>query len=137
MTKISSKANPYIPQFISISTSAFLYRSPCIEQRSIKPTFVANLYSFEVPFPQKANLPSLNMASASSMPSLGERQHLKSLLECSICLETFEEPRTLPCLHSFCKKCLENFVDGKRDSELNCPVCRCKFTLNKEGKKLL
>ncbi len=129
MTKISSKANPYIPQFISISTSAFLYRSPCIEQR-------ANLYSFEVPFPQKANLPSLNMASASSMPSLGERQHLKSLLECSICLETFEEPRTLLCLHSFCRKCLENFVDGKRDDELNCPVCRCKFTLNK-GKKLL
>ena len=71
------------------------------------------------------------MASASSMPPTD--QDLKLLLECSICLETFDDPRTLPCLHSFCKKCLENFVDGKRDDELNCPVCRGKFTLN-EGK---
>ena len=73
------------------------------------------------------------MASASSMPSLGQRQDLKSLLECLICLETFDDPRTLPCLHSFCKKCLEDFVEGKHKDELNCPVCRCKFSLN-EGK---
>ena len=73
------------------------------------------------------------MASASSMPPTDQGQDLKRLLECSICLETFDDPRTLPCLHSFCKKCLENFVDGKRDDELNCPVCRGKFTLN-EGK---
>jgi hypothetical protein len=74
------------------------------------------------------------MASASSMPSTDQRQDLKSLLECSICLETFEDhARTLPYLHSFCKKCLENFGDGKHEDELNCPVCRGKFTLN-EGK---
>ena len=73
------------------------------------------------------------MASASSMPPTDQSQDLKRLMECSICLETFDDPRTLPCLHSFCKKCLENFVDGKRDDELNCPVCRGKFTLN-EGK---
>ena len=74
------------------------------------------------------------MASASSVPSSNQRQDLKSLLECSICLKTFDSPRTLHCLHSFCKKCLENFVEGKPEDELNCPVCRCKFTLNKEGK---
>ena len=76
------------------------------------------------------------MASASSMPSSDQRQDLKSLLECSVCLETFDDPRTLHCLHSFCKKCLENFVEGKREDELNCPVCRCKFTLDKEGKNI-
>jgi hypothetical protein len=74
------------------------------------------------------------MASASSMLPTDQRQDLKNLLECSICLETFDDPRTLLCLHSFCKKCLENFVDGKREDELNCPVCRCNFTLNEEGK---
>ena len=68
------------------------------------------------------------------MLPVDQRQDLKNLLECSICLETFDDPRTLLCLHSFCKKCLENFVDGKREDELNCPVCRCKFTLNEEGK---
>ena len=25
-------------------------------------------------------------------------------------------------------------MEGKREDELNCPVCRCKFTLDKEGK---
>ena len=76
------------------------------------------------------------MASASSLPSQDEKQNLKRLLECSICLETFDDPRTLLCLHSFCKKCLENFVNGKSVDELNCPVCRSKFTVNK-GKEIL
>ena len=64
------------------------------------------------------------------MPPLGQGQNLKSLLECPICLETFDDPRTLPCLHSFCKRCLESFVEGKHEDELNCPVCRYKFALN-------
>ncbi|XP_028413369.1 tripartite motif-containing protein 45-like [Dendronephthya gigantea] len=73
------------------------------------------------------------MASASCPPLQDKKQNLKRLLECSICLETFDDPRTLSCLHSFCKKCLENFVNGKPRDELNCPVCRTKFTLNKDG----
>jgi DNA-directed RNA polymerase subunit RPC12/RpoP len=77
------------------------------------------------------------MASASSMPSLRQKQDLKRLLECSICLETFDNPRTLPCLHSFCEICLDNFVKGKHDDELKCPECRYKFTLNEEGKNIV
>lgn len=65
-----------------------------------------------------------------------KKQDLPSILECSVCLKAFEDPRTLHCLHSFCKKCLENFVEEKREDELNCPVCCCKFTLDKEGKTL-
>ena len=72
--------------------------------------------------------------TAGTTCSLSQRQDLKTLLECSICLETFDDPRTLPCLHSFCKQCLENFVDGKHEDDLNCPVCRYKFTLPKAGK---
>ncbi|XP_028411863.1 E3 ubiquitin-protein ligase TRIM56-like [Dendronephthya gigantea] len=73
------------------------------------------------------------MASASEMPSKDQTKDLKNLLECSICLETFDDPRTLSCLHSFCRKCLETFVDGKPQNELNCPVCRTNFTLSKDG----
>ena len=88
-------------------------------------------------FSSLSNSISLKMASASSMPSSKPRQDLTRLLECSVCLETFDDPRTLHCLHSFCKTCLENFVKGKPKDQLNCPVCRCKFTLDKEGKRLL
>ena len=73
------------------------------------------------------------MASASSMPPTNQKLNLKSLLECSVCLGTFNDPRTLPCLHSFCKICLENCVNGKRRDNLHCPVCRCKFTLSEKG----
>ena len=72
--------------------------------------------------------------TAGTTRTTDQKQDLKTLLECSICLVTFDDPRTLPCLHSFCKKCLENFVDGKCEDELNCPLCRSKFALNKEGK---
>ncbi|XP_066272606.1 tripartite motif-containing protein 2-like [Branchiostoma lanceolatum] len=32
-------------------------------------------------------------------------------LECTICLEPFKDPKILPCLHTFCKGCLEKFVE--------------------------
>ncbi|XP_078586230.1 E3 ubiquitin-protein ligase TRIM33-like [Branchiostoma floridae x Branchiostoma japonicum] len=31
-------------------------------------------------------------------------------LECTICLEPYKDPKILPCLHTFCKGCLEKFV---------------------------
>ena len=31
---------------------------------------------------------------------------VKYLLTCSMCTETLNEPRSLPCLHNFCKVCL-------------------------------
>ena len=27
-------------------------------------------------------------------------------------------------------------MEGKREDELNCPVCRCKFALDKKGKNV-
>ena len=62
---------------------------------------------------------------------------LETLLECSVCLETLNDPRTLSCFHSFCRCCLENFVQRCRkrneNPQLNifeCPVCRSQFTVN-------
>ena len=115
------------------------FRSPCFRLSvcvCVKHRAAVDKLKFETTranFSSLSNSLSLKMASASSMP----RQELTSLLECSVCLETFDNPRTLHCLHSFCKKCLENFVKGKSKDQLNCPVCRCKFTLDKEGKRNL
>ncbi|XP_033757656.1 transcription intermediary factor 1-alpha-like [Pecten maximus] len=52
------------------------------------------------------------------------------LLDCSICLEQLHEPKSLPCLHSFCQECLSTFItkdlSGKMASAtaFPCPVCR-------------
>lgn len=49
------------------------------------------------------------------------------LTNCSICLETFKDPKYLICLHTFCKKCLSDYIstqvqEGSRG--FPCPVCR-------------
>ena len=71
-----------------------------------------------------------------SSPDAVPVDEIESLLTCSICLETLNDPRTLPCFHSFCKCCLETFVKkqrekavGKEIKDFNCPTCRSVFTL--------
>ncbi|XP_021346691.1 transcription intermediary factor 1-beta-like [Mizuhopecten yessoensis] len=52
------------------------------------------------------------------------------LLECPICLERLQQPKSLPCLHSFCQDCLWIYItkelSGKMASATSfpCPVCR-------------
>ena len=47
------------------------------------------------------------------------------LTVCGVCLEEFEEPKVLPCCHTFCKGCLERVIEksGQKESLL-CPQCR-------------
>jgi len=55
--------------------------------------------------------------------------------ECCLCLQVFTDPRVLPCLHTFCLKCLENMGITIPNDWLLCPVCGSKFTAPGEGLK--
>ncbi|XP_046364315.2 E3 ubiquitin-protein ligase TRIM33-like [Haliotis rufescens] len=50
-------------------------------------------------------------------------------LTCGICLEVFTDPRILPCLHTFCFKCLCIHTKSLKSSHrpLLCPECREPF----------
>ena len=50
-------------------------------------------------------------------------QKLSDQLTCSVCLDNYREPRVLPCLHAFCKMCLERLV-SRDGTSLTCPNCR-------------
>jgi len=53
---------------------------------------------------------------------------------CPICLEVFDNPKSLPCIHGFCLKCLEqHFRDKKPGDEVPCPLCRKKFQIPPDG----
>ena len=51
-------------------------------------------------------------------------------LKCSICLELFSDPRILPCLHTYCLKCLQGLVSDQKN-DLSCPQCRAKHEIPK------
>ena len=57
---------------------------------------------------------------------------LEEQLTCPVCLEHYTNPKTLPCLHSFCQDCLERFpLDGSKS--FYCPICRVSVALPEEG----
>ncbi|KAL3975389.1 intersectin [Sarotherodon galilaeus] len=49
---------------------------------------------------------------------------LENYLSCHVCSETFREPVSLSCNHSFCSSCLQQFWEQAKNK--NCPVCRRK-----------
>ena len=57
-------------------------------------------------------------------------------LKCGICLELFQDPRSLPCLHTFCRECIQRSLN-ETDHSLKCPVCRANHELSDKGAELL
>ncbi|XP_063752692.1 LOW QUALITY PROTEIN: nuclear factor 7, brain-like [Eleginops maclovinus] len=51
---------------------------------------------------------------------------VESFLSCHVCSETFRDPVSLSCNHSFCSSCLQEFW-GKSKNK-NCPICKRKST---------
>ena len=69
------------------------------------------------------------MATAASVT-----KDLTDLTTCPICLELFDNPKSLPCLHAFCLKCLqEHFKDKNLRDEAQCPICRKEFQIPSDG----
>ena len=60
---------------------------------------------------------------------------LEEQLTCPVCLDHYTNPKTLPCLHSFCQHCLEGLpLDKKNETYyLSCPTCRHCTELPEEG----
>ncbi|XP_067427211.1 zinc-binding protein A33-like [Thunnus thynnus] len=56
---------------------------------------------------------------------------LKSYLSCHVCSETFRDPVSLTCNHSFCSSCLQKFWEQAENR--NCPICKRKYSKDGPG----
>lgn len=54
-------------------------------------------------------------------------------LHCTICSETFRNPKVLQCVHSFCAICLENLVSQNGPDRVACPECHMITKLPPNG----
>ena len=56
--------------------------------------------------------------------------NLKKQLTCSICLDTYSEPKTISCLHTFCCECLEKHARvSQKQGKFRCPECQAAIDL--------
>ena len=59
-----------------------------------------------------------------------------SIKNCPICLDEVQDSRVLPCIHSLCLKCLEDYCRSKNKlpgDNIPCPECRNEFHIPKTG----
>jgi len=66
------------------------------------------------------------MASATSTTT--------DLITCAICDDTYDNPKSLPCLHAFCLECIQDFCRNKAPGDqATCPICREAFQIPTDG----
>ncbi|KAK3609254.1 hypothetical protein CHS0354_006179 [Potamilus streckersoni] len=74
------------------------------------------------------------MATSSSLAGRTEyRSESAKRLICPICFDTFKTPRSLPCLHIFCERCILSLISSAngetwKPDRFNCPLCRSAIT---------
>ncbi|XP_073321578.1 nuclear factor 7, brain-like [Pagrus major] len=56
---------------------------------------------------------------------------LESFLSCHVCSETFRDPVSLSCNHSFCSSCLQKFWEQAENK--NCPICKRRSSKDNPG----
>jgi len=67
---------------------------------------------------------------ASAFPDVGVEQATESE-NCAICLGRYEDPRVLPCFHTYCRRCLDAHVGSR--ARFPCPQCREEVYLGESG----
>ena len=57
-------------------------------------------------------------------------KNLQKHVTCSICLDTYTNPKTIACLHTFCCHCLEGHARiSARNGKFRCPECQVEMNL--------
>ena len=96
-----------------------------------------------------ADNPTASEYEASSPSIMSDQQgsdskwnKVRKEVTCVLCHELLHDPKSMPCLHTYCKKCLmEEIAKQPHDPDfsqdrlpaINCPLCRAEVTLSDKG----
>ena len=63
-------------------------------------------------------------------------KNLKEQVTCSICQDTFTDPKTITCLHTFCCDCIKKHaLISKRNGTFRCPECQAEVDVPAEANR--
>ena len=68
------------------------------------------------------------MANRGTRKSVAFRDEGPEGIWCKYCSKVYDDPKLLPCLHTFCKRCIGLITEENGDS-LFCPICRAEVAL--------
>ena len=63
-------------------------------------------------------------------------EQLEETDKCPICRESFTDPRSLPCIHTFCCECISQCIttaNKRPNDQMTCPMCRKDFSVPEGG----
>ena len=61
---------------------------------------------------------------------------VESMFFCELCIEKYgknRSPKLLPCSHTFCKVCLNNWSQKNKKGHIDCPQCRAEHAVPAGG----
>lgn len=61
------------------------------------------------------NMSRFGNTDSKKLPHPTKNSMFKELLECPICMNTYDNPYVLPCQHTFCKKCIASLKMNDTD----------------------
>src|SRR6218665_3407623 len=76
------------------------------------------------------------MAADDSKSVEFESQELYEKTTCCICTNVYTDPKTMPCMHTFCMKCIQETglkTNKGPGDDMPCPMCRRQFKIPPEG----
>ena len=75
---------------------------------------------------QPPGIPGINADALDRLLGLD----LEAEVECSVCLDAFDDPVTTPCGHLYCRNCIVNCIDTgiSQNGAAQCPDCRQPIT---------
>jgi len=82
-----------------------------------------------------ANLCNLMLCAAVAIMAVSKLKWcVTEITTCPVCLEEYFDAKSLPCVHSFCLKCIEGHCKDKLPGQsADCPVCRTEFKIPENG----